>query len=118
MRAAHEIDAWLLIGLNAAAGVWCLAAHRWPRTGGLALWIVVIVAQLTTATQAITGAFLARSDDVEIDDMHMLYGVSAIVAVGIMYSYRSSGFMQGKEYLLYGFGSLFVMGLGLRNLVL
>ena len=82
------------------------------------MWIGVIVAQLTTATQALTGALWARTDDLEIDDMHMLYGVSAIVAVGIMYSYRSSGFMKGKENLLYGFGSLFVTGLGLRNLVL
>jgi hypothetical protein len=114
----HEINAWLLIGLNAAVGVWCLAAHRWPTVGGRAVWVAVIVAQLTTATQAVTGALWARADDLEIDDMHMLYGISAIVAVGIMYSYRTSGFMKGKEYLLYGFGSLFVMGLGLRNLVL
>ncbi len=115
----HEINAWLLIGLNALAGVWCLAAYQVARLGGAALWVVVVIAQVTTATQAATGALWASGDDaVEIDDMHMLYGVSAIVAVGIMYSYRTSGFMKGKEYLLYGFGSLFVMGLGLRNLVL
>lgn len=118
MRDVHEINAWLLIGLNAAVGLWCLAAYRWSAVGGRMVWVGVIVAQLTTATQAITGAVWARSDDIEIDDMHMLYGVSAIVAVGIMYSYRTSGFMKGKEYLLYGLGSLFVMGLGLRNLVL
>ena len=118
MRDLHEINAWLLIGFNAVVGAWCLAAYRWPRLDGRLMWIGVIVAQLTTATQALTGALWARTDDLEIDDMHMLYGVSAIVAVGIMYSYRSSGFMKGKESLLYGFGSLFVMGLGLRNLVL
>ena len=48
--------------------------------------------------------------------MHALYGFSAIIAVGILYSYRTSPFMKGKELLLYGFGCLFIMGLGLRNL--
>jgi hypothetical protein len=118
MRDAHEINAWLLIGLNAAAGAWCLAAYRWTRLRGRPMWIVVIAAQLTTFTAAILGVALSRTEDIEIDDMHMLYGFSAIVAVGILYSYRTSPFMQGKDSLLYGFGSLFIMGLGLRNLVL
>ena len=64
------------------------------------------------------GALLSNREGVELDDMHALYGFSAIVAVGIMYSYRTSPFMKGKELVLYGFGSLFVMGLGLRNLFL
>jgi hypothetical protein len=102
MRDAHEINAWLLIGLNAGAG----------------MWIAVILAQLTTFSQAILGVVLSRVEDIEIDDMHMLYGFSAIVTVGILYSYRTSPFMKGKELLLYSAGSLFIMGLGLRNLVL
>ena len=43
-----------------------------------------------------------------------MYGFSAIIAVGILYSYRTSPFMKGKQYLLYGLGCLFIMGLGLR----
>ena len=115
---AHDINAWLLIGLNAAAGVWCLAAHRWAPMRGRALWAFVTVAQLTAFSQALIGTVLADRDGVELDDMHALYGFSAIIAVGIMYSYRTSPFLKGKELLLYGAGSLFVMGLGLRNLVL
>jgi hypothetical protein len=118
LRDAHLINAWLLIGINAVAGAWCLAASRWPGVGGRPMWVTVAVAQLTTFTQAVFGALLARNEDIEIDDMHMLYGFSAIVAVGILYSYRGSPFMQGKTTLLYGFGSLFIMGLGLRNLAL
>jgi hypothetical protein len=114
----HEINAWALIGLNAAVGVWCLVADRWSPLRGRVLWGAVIVAQLSTFSQALIGALLANRDDVELDDMHALYGFSAIIAVGIMYSYRSSPFLKGKELLLYGFGSLFVMGLGLRNLYL
>jgi len=118
MRDLHVVNAWVLIVANALAGAWCLAAYRWPRAGGRAMWVFVVVAQLTTFTQALTGALDSREDGEVLGDMHALYGFSAIVAVGIMYSYRNSGFMKGKETLLYGCGSLFVMGLGLRNLVL
>ncbi|MEO6652289.1 MAG: hypothetical protein ABIP17_06495 [Ilumatobacteraceae bacterium] len=113
---AHEVNAWLLIGLNALAGVWCLAAYRFHEIRGRVLWGTVIVAQLTTFAQAVIGAVLANRDDVELGDMHALYGFSAIIAVAIMYSYRTSPFLKGKELLLYGFGGLFIMGLGLRNL--
>ena len=118
MRDVHLVNAWLLIGINALAGVWCLASWKWPALAGRPMWIVVIVAQLTTFAQAIFGALLAKSEDIEINDMHMLYGFSAMVTVGILYSYRGSPFMKGKATLLYGFGSLFIMGLGLRNLAL
>lgn len=118
MRDVHLVNAWILIGLNAVAGIWCLAAYRWPNVGGRPMWITVIVAQVSTFTQAVFGALLAKQEDIEINDMHMLYGFSAMVAVGIMYSYRGSPFMKGKSTLLYGFGGLFIMGLGLRNLAL
>jgi len=43
---------------------------------------------------------------------HMFYGFVAIIAVGLLYSYRVQ--MRHRLYLLYGFGGLFVMGLGIR----
>ena len=115
---AHEINAWLLIGLNAFAGLWCLSAYQFETLRGRAVWVFVTIAQLTAFSQAVIGALLANRDGVELDDMHALYGFSAIIAVAIMYSYRTSPFLKGKELLLYGAGSLFVMGLGLRNLAL
>jgi hypothetical protein len=51
-----------------------------------------------------------------VPEMHALYGFSAIIAVGIIYSYRNQ--MKHRLYLLYGLGSLFIMGLGLRAMVL
>jgi len=114
----HEVNAWLLIGSNAAMGVWCLVAYHVHALRGRPLWVGVIIAQLTTFVQAVVGAVLANRDGVELNDMHALYGFSAIIAVAIMYSYRTSPFMKGKELTLYGFGSLFIMGLGLRNLYL
>jgi hypothetical protein len=116
LRDAHEVNAWLLIGSNAFAGVWCLVAYRFDQIRSRLMWAIVIIAQLTTFSQAVIGALLANRDDVELDDMHALYGFSAIIAVAIMYSYRTSPFMKGKELVLYGLGGLFIMGLGLRNL--
>ena len=113
----HRIGAWVLIVANAAAGVWALAAHRWTSLRGRPLWVAIIVAQLTTFAQAISGTILITRDDLEAPRLHALYGFSAVIAVGILYSYRTSPFMRGKEYLLYGLGSLFIMGLGLRELI-
>lgn len=118
MHDLHVANAWVLIIANALAGAWCLAGYRMSRVVGRPMWVFVGIAQLTTFTQAITGAIDSRQEGEVLGDMHALYGFSAIVAVAIMYSYRNSGFLKGKETLLYGFGSLFVMGLGLRNLVL
>jgi hypothetical protein len=113
----HRIGAWGLIVANAGAGVWALAAHRWRSLRGRPLWGAIIVAQLTTFVQAISGTILITRDDLEAPRLHALYGFSAVIAVGILYSYRTSPFMRGKEYLLYGLGSLFIMGLGLRELI-
>ena len=114
----HEVGAWVLIVTNAVAGIWALAAHRYRGLRGWPLWAAVAVAQLTTFAQAITGTILIARDDLEPGRLHALYGFSAVIAVAILYSYRTSPSMRGKQYLLYAAGSLFIMGLGLRELVL
>lgn len=118
MRDLHETTAYLLIGVTGVAGAWCLLADRFERLRGRALWVIVIAGQLLALAQAAFGALLANQDGVVLDDMHALYGFSGVIAVGILYSYRNSPFMRGKELLLYGIGSWFVMGLGIRNLFL
>ena len=118
MRTAHEVCGWLLIAFNALAGVLCLAAYHWPRLRGRWLWAVVIVAEALVFMQATLGTILARRENVKLGDLHALYGFSAIVAVMIMYGYRTSPFLKGKELILYGLGGLFIMGLGIRNLYL
>lgn len=114
----HQATAWVLIIVNALAGGWCLAAYRFEILRGRAMWGVVILGQLMAFVQAVIGVVLATRFDFEINDMHALYGFSAIIAVGILYSYRTSPFMRSKELVLYGLGSWFIMGLGLRNLTL
>ena len=45
----------------------------------------------------------------------MFYGFVAIITVVLLYSYRNQ--MRAHQYLLYGFGGLFLMGLGIRSMV-
>ena len=47
---------------------------------------------------------------------HALYGFVALASVGIIYSYRHQ--LAGRRYLLYGLGGLFLMGLGIRAMVI
>ncbi len=110
----HRQLAWFLISSNAAVGVWSLAAHSVPRLRVRPFWWAVTVAQLSAFAIAVVGVVMLDRYGLELDQFHALYGFSCIVAVGILYSYRGSPFVKDKVYLLYGFGSLFIMGLGLR----
>jgi len=110
----HRSVAWFLIFSNAAVGVWSLTAHWYPAMRSVVLWVCIGIAQISAFAMAIIGALMVNRNDIELDQFHALYGFSTIVAVGILYSYRTSPFINDKQYLLYGFGSLFIMGLGLR----
>jgi hypothetical protein len=46
----------------------------------------------------------------------VFYGFLAVFAVAIIYSYRTQ--LRNRLYLLYGLGGLFIMGLGIRALLL
>jgi hypothetical protein len=111
----HGALAWGLVIANAVAGLWALAAHVRSQLRGRLLWGTIVVAQLFAFAQAITGTILISTYDREAPRLHALYGFSAVIAVGILYSYRTSPSMRGKEYVLYGAGCLFIMGLGLRE---
>jgi hypothetical protein len=112
----HKDWGWVMILTNAAVGLWALAAHQWNAFRGAALWWSIGVAELTVFVQAVLGVIVVNRYDIEVPQMHALYGFSAIIAVGIIYSYRNQ--MHHRLYLLYGFGSLFIMGLGIRAMVL
>jgi hypothetical protein len=114
----HEQLGWFLIVSNALVGCWALAAQYVPRLRRSAMWWAIGVAQISAFAVAIVGVLLVSRYELELDDFHALYGFTTIVAVGILYSYRTSPFIKDKQYLLYGFGSLFSMGLGIRAVYL
>jgi hypothetical protein len=111
IRDLHNLTSWVFIVSNGAVGLWALAAHLSPRYRHKAGWIAVIVAEVVVLAQVILGVILQVNEDIE-GDRHQLYGFSAFASVGIIYAYRNE--MRDRPYLLYGLGSLWLMGLGIR----
>jgi hypothetical protein len=109
----HRAWAWVVILGNAAAGSWALGAERWASLRTAALWWFTGAVQVATFVQVVLGVAMVAGKDVPADlHFHMLYGFSTLVAIGIIYSYRHQ--LRDRIYLLYGFGGLFLMGLGIR----
>jgi hypothetical protein len=110
----HRAWAWVVIVGNGLAGLWALGAMRWspPRTP--ALWWFTGAVQLSVFVEVGAGVAMLGGRDVADLQFHTFYGFIAIVAIGIIYSYRQQ--LGDRLYLLYGLGGLFVMGLGIRAL--
>ena len=115
LRDIHVAWAWVVIIGNGAAGVWALAAHRWPSLRSRALWWFTGFAEIAIFIQVILGVALVAGQHYKPPEFHMFYGFVAIIAVAIIYSYRTQ--MVKYRYLLYGFGGLFLMGLGIRAML-
>ena len=113
---AHQVGAWVVVIANAVVGVWALAAHWRPELRVRPLWWCTIAAEVAIFVQVALGVAYQNVDDIEPTQFHTLYGFSALFAVGILYSYRHQ--LKEKQYLLYGCGGLFIMGLGIRAMVL
>ena len=115
IRDAHAVVSWVFILANGAVGLWALAAHQWPKCRHRAGWIAVVIAEVVVVVQVVLGVILQVNEDIE-GDRHQLYGFSAFASVGIIYAYRNE--MKDRPYLLYGLGSLWLMGLGIRAAIL
>jgi hypothetical protein len=112
----HEVVAWVLVLGNGLAGLWALGAQWLTPLRRRALWWFVGATQVVVAIQVILGVTVQQADDVEAPGMHAFYGFVALVSVGLIYSYRQQ--MKDRQYLLYGLGCLFIMGLGIRAMVI
>ncbi len=112
----HAAWAWVVVIGNAAAGLWCLGAHWLPPMRVRGMWAFVAVMQVTIFVQVVLGVYLVAAEGIEAPGMHMFYGFISIVAVAILYAYRTQ--LRAWQYLLYGLGGLFLMGLGIRAMFL
>ena len=111
----HKAWAWVAILSNALAGVWALAAHKITPLRTRALWWYTGVAQFSIFVQVTLGVIMVNKNKLEFPAFHAFYGFVAIMAVAIIYSYRLQ--LKSRVYLLYGFGGLFLMGLGIRAML-
>ena len=118
LRDLHVAWAWVVVLGNAAAGAWALAAHRWPAARRPTLWWATIAVQVAMFVQVGLGIATMNDLDIERDaiEFHMFYGFVALISIGILYGYRVQ--LRDRLYLLYGLGGLWIMGLGIRAMVL
>ena len=111
----HNNWAWVVIIANGLAGIWSLTAHKLVSLRTRALWWYIGVAQATMFVQVILGVIMVNRDKAVFPAFHAFYGFVAIIAIAIIYSYRAQ--LKGRVYLLYGFGGFFIMGLGIRAML-
>ncbi len=104
----------MIVG-NGLAGLWALGALKVPSLRRRALWWFTAVAELAMFVQVVLGVAVMNIDDIKPPQFHMFYGFVAIIAMAIVYSYRHQ--MKHRIYELYGFGGLFIMGLGIRAMM-
>ena len=111
----HTNWAWVVIIANGLAGIWALTAHKIVALRTRALWWYTGVAEATMFVQVILGVIMVNRDKAVFPAFHAFYGFVGIIAIAIIYSYRAQ--LKGRVYLLYGFGGLFIMGLGIRAML-
>ena len=111
----HESFAWFVIISNGLAGLWALVANWVPALRIRALWWFITIAEVSIFGQVAMGVGLVAGQGFEAPAFHMFYGFVAIITVGLIYSYRAQ--LASHKYLLYGFGGLFLMGLGIRAML-
>jgi hypothetical protein len=111
----HTNWAWVVIIANGLAGIWALTAHKLVALRTRALWWYTGVAEATMFVQVILGVIMVNRDKAVFPAFHAFYGFVGIIAIAIIYSYRAQ--LKGRVYLLYGFGGLFIMGLGIRAML-
>lgn len=111
----HKNWTWIVIVGNGLAGVWSLSAHKIQGLRTRALWWFIALVEVSIFVQVGMGVALVNKYKLEFPEFHAFYGFVAIMAVAIIYSYRNQ--LKSKVYLLYGGGSLFLMGLGIRAML-
>ena len=107
----------VIIG-NGLAGVWALAAQRYESLRTRALWWFTVFVEFSIFVQAALGVGMVAGQKIEAPQFHMFYGFVAIIAVGIAYSYRQSEWVRLHVYGFYGGVGLFLMGLGIRAMLI
>jgi hypothetical protein len=95
--------------------VWALAAHWVAALRTRALWWFTVVVEVAIFVQVALGVAMVAGEKIDPPQFHMFYGFVALIAVGLIYSYRAS--LADKRYLLYGMGGLFLMGLAIRAML-
>jgi hypothetical protein len=116
IRSFHDVWSWVVVVGNGVAGAWCTGAHWVPAMRVRGMWAVVAIVQVTIFVQVASGVWMVAVDGVPLPALHSFYGFISLVAVAVLYGYRVQ--LRAQQYLLYGLGGLFLMGLAIRAMTL
>ena len=68
--------------------------------------------------QVALGVALVNVEKIDPPQFPLLYGFAGIIEIGCIYSYKTtSPWVRQRLYLVYGFTGLFLMGLGIRAML-
>ena len=107
-RERHTLVISVLFALRLVIARWLPATMPLPA-------VFTSLNSIATFGANLVGVGMVAGQHVKAPQFHMFYGFVAIIAVGIIYSYRQQ--LRHRIYLLYGGGGLFIMGLGIRALL-
>jgi hypothetical protein len=113
----HRAWGYAAIVANGLAGIYTLIAWRVPKLRNRWLWWPTFIAEAMMLIQVFLGVLLVSAEDYEPPRFHMFYGFVAFIAIGLLYSYRYVWRAANRMELAYGLGGLFIMGLGIRALL-
>ena len=112
----HTVFAWVVVFANGLAGVWAVAAHYVESLRHRSLWVFIGLAQVLLFVEVALGVARLSQIEGEAPEFHTFYGFLTLIAVAILYGYRPQ--VRHLQHLLYGGGSLFIMGLSIRAMFL
>ncbi len=113
LAALHTTLGWIVVVANGLVGLWALIAHWVEAARHRLLWPATAVAQVLIFAQVVLGVVFMQTSGREASGIHQFYGFITLLTVALIHSYRHQ--IRRWQYLLYGFGGLFIMGLALRT---
>jgi hypothetical protein len=111
----HQIWGYLVVIGNGLAGLWALAANYRAPLRTRAMWWFTLFVELAVFVQVASGLGLVLGEGGRPIAFHPFYGFFAIVVIGFLFAYRRQ--LWSRRFLLYGYGGLFIMGVGIRALI-
>lgn len=111
----HDVVSWVFVLACGGAGSLALAAHSIESLRGRHVWVAVGFAWTVVVVQTALGAALQIEREIDAGT-HQVYGFVAFGSLSLIYAGRNE--MRDRPYLLYGLGTLWLMGLGVRSMFL
>ena len=116
IRDIHRALAWVAVLGNAVAGLWALGAHRSTALRGTGPLVVDGGGPVGDRRPGLRRGWPGHRRGAGPAWASPPLGSVAVVSVGVVYGYRHQ--VEARRHLVYGLAGLFLMGLGIRAMVI